>query len=237
MENRECKVRSEIININSNNPMFYPFSIKINKCSGNCNNINDPYARICVPDIVKNLNVKVFNLMSRTNETRHIKWHESCKCICRLDKIICNNKQKWNKDKCRCDCKKLIAKGVCDKGYAWNPRNCECGCDKACDAGGYLDYKNCKCRKELTDKLINDCTNSTEETKLVKITFNENENNYKCGSCIVYIVLMIVAFAVSTEITVSLVYYNWSLIDNNNNIHCIKFNNYKKNKNLISTIL
>ena len=73
MKNQECKVRPEIININSNNPIFYPFSIKINKCSGNCNNINDPYARICVPDTVKNLNVKVFNLMSRTNETRSIK--------------------------------------------------------------------------------------------------------------------------------------------------------------------
>ena len=52
--------------------IFYPFSIKTNKCSGNCNNINDPYARICVPDTVKNLNVKVFNLMSLTNEARHI---------------------------------------------------------------------------------------------------------------------------------------------------------------------
>ena len=94
MKNRECKVRTEIISINNKNPMFYPFSIKVNKCNGNCNNINDPYARICVPDIVKNLNVKVFNLMSRTNETRHIKWNKKCKCICRLDEFICNNKQK-----------------------------------------------------------------------------------------------------------------------------------------------
>ena len=78
MKNQECKVRSEIVNINSNDPIFYPFSIKINKCSGNCNNISNPYARICVPDTVKNLNVKVFNLMSLTNETRHIKWHETC---------------------------------------------------------------------------------------------------------------------------------------------------------------
>ena len=70
MKNCECKVRLEIININSNNPIFYSFSVKINKCSVNCNNINDPYARICVPDIIKNLNVKVFNLMSKTNETR-----------------------------------------------------------------------------------------------------------------------------------------------------------------------
>ena len=88
MNNKKCKVRPKIVDINSNNSMFYPFSIKVNKCSGNCNNINDPYAKICVPDAVKNLNVRVFNLISRTNETRHIKWHETCKCIYRLNKII-----------------------------------------------------------------------------------------------------------------------------------------------------
>ena len=73
LKNQECKVRPKIVDINSNNPMFYPFSIKVNKCSGYCNNINNPYAKICVPDTVKDLNVRVFNLMSRTNETRHIK--------------------------------------------------------------------------------------------------------------------------------------------------------------------
>ena len=123
MNNQECKARTKIINVNSNKPIFYSFSIKTSKCSGNYNNINDPYAKICVPDVVKNLNVKVFNLMSRTNETRHIKWHETCKCICRLDAIVCNNKQRWNNDKCRCKCKELIDKGICDKGYVWNPSN------------------------------------------------------------------------------------------------------------------
>ena len=63
MKNQECKVRPEIININSDNPIFYLFSVKTNKCRGNCNNINDPYARIWAPDIVKYLNVKEFNLM------------------------------------------------------------------------------------------------------------------------------------------------------------------------------
>ena len=58
MKNQECKARPKIVDINSNNPIFYTFSIKINKCSGNCNNINDPYARIYVPDTVKDLNVK-----------------------------------------------------------------------------------------------------------------------------------------------------------------------------------
>ena len=209
MKNRKCKVRPKIISINSNNPMFYPFRIKVDKCSSNCNNINDPYARICVPNIVKNLNVKVFNLMSRTNETNHIKWHESCKCICRLDKIICNNKQRWNKDKCRCDCKKLINKSVCNKSYTWNPSNCECECDKSCYVGEYLNYSDCKCRKKLTNELTDECIETIEETKLVNITFteNENENNYECGSCIVYIVLMIVAFTISIGITV---YYSLS---------------------------
>ena len=77
MKNQECKTRPQIVNINSNNSIFYPFSIKISKCSGNCNNINNPYAKMCVPDVMKDLNVKVFNLMSRTNKTRFIEWHEN----------------------------------------------------------------------------------------------------------------------------------------------------------------
>ena len=64
MSNQECKIRSEIINVNSNEPLFYPDSIKINKCSGTCNDINDQYAKLCVPDVIKNINVKVFNLMT-----------------------------------------------------------------------------------------------------------------------------------------------------------------------------
>ena len=75
MNNQEWKVRPKIVNVNSDGPVFFPFSIKTSKCSGSCNNINDPHAKICVPDVVKNLNVKVFNLMSRTNEIRHIKWN------------------------------------------------------------------------------------------------------------------------------------------------------------------
>ena len=96
MNNQACKVRPKIINVNSNDPVFYPFSIKTSKCSGSCNNINDPYAKICFPDVAKDLNDKVFNLMSKTNETRHIKWRETCKCKCRLDASVCkvdaNNK-------------------------------------------------------------------------------------------------------------------------------------------------
>ena len=73
--------------------MFFPFSIKISKYSGSCNNINDPYAKLCLPD-AKSLNVRTFNLMSRTNETRYIEWHETCKCKCRLDGSVCNNNKR-----------------------------------------------------------------------------------------------------------------------------------------------
>ena len=96
MNNQECRVRPEIINVNSNKPIFYPYSIRTSKCGGSCNNINESYAKLCVPDAVKNLNIKFFNLISRTNETRHIKWHGTCKCKCRLDRSVCNNKQCWN---------------------------------------------------------------------------------------------------------------------------------------------
>ena len=195
MINQACKARPEIINVNSNNSIFYPFSITTSKCSDNSNNINDPYAKNCVPDL-KNLKVKVFNLMSRTTETRDIEWHETCKCQCRLDAIVCYNKQRWNKDKCRCECKKLIDKGVCDKGFIWNPSNCECEYDKACDVGEYLDYENCKCRKKLVDKLVDEFTETVEEMKLANIIFaeKENENSYKCIPCTEYIVLLSVFF-------------------------------------------
>ena len=211
MKKQECKARPKIVDINSNNPIFYHFSIKVNKCSGNCNNIDNPYARLRVPGTVKNLNVKVFNLMSVTNETRHIKWHETCKCICRLDRIICNSKQRWNEDKCRCECKELIDKGVCDKGFIWNPSNCECECDKNCDIGEYLDYENCKCRKKLVDKLIDECTETIEEVKLANITVQNENSYYKCSSCKVYIVFMIVVFTIFTGITIYFVYHKCKL--------------------------
>ena len=84
--NQECKVRPEII------------------------------TKMCLPYFIKNINVKVFNLISRTNVTRHIEWHETCKCKSRLDASLSNDKERCNDDKCRCECKELIDKGICDKG-------------------------------------------------------------------------------------------------------------------------
>ena len=108
IKNQELKVKPEIVNANSEEPLFFPFSIKTSKGGLSCNNINDPYAKLCVSDVVKDLNVRAFNLMSKTNETRHTELHETCKCKCRLYASVCNNKQRLNEDKCRCECKELI---------------------------------------------------------------------------------------------------------------------------------
>ena len=122
MNNQECKVRPQIVNANGDDSVFFPYIVKTSKHGGSCNNINS-CAELCVPDVLKNLNVKLSNLVSRTNETRRIEWHETCKYKCRSQHSVCNNKQRCNDDKCRCKCKELIDKGVCGRGSIWNPSN------------------------------------------------------------------------------------------------------------------
>ena len=109
--------------------------------------------------------------MSRTNETRFIEWHGTCKCECKFEE---NGKNYIF----RCEGKELIDKGLWDKGFMWNPSNCECECDKACNVGEYLDQENCKCRKILVEKWVDEIV---EEVKLAKLTLAENENSYKCS--------------------------------------------------------
>ena len=157
----------------------------------------------------------MFNLISRTNETRPIKWHETGKCKCRLDARVCNNKQRWNDDKCRCKCKELIDKDVCEKGCIWNPSNYECECDKSCDVGEYLDYENCKCRKKLVDKLVAECTENIDEVKIAEITSTElqsagNENVWVC-SYIICIILAVIALETSIGIGDYFAYSRWYL--------------------------
>ena len=119
--------------------------------------------------------------MSRTNESRSVKLHEACKCICRLNKIVCKNKLKWNKDKRRCECKILINKGVCNKGYIFHPSNCECECDKSCNSSQYLDSLDCKCKNKIIDLIVEKCTEYDNKTKIVNKTDNKtnNETNNK----------------------------------------------------------
>ena len=93
----------------------------------------------------------------------------------------------------------MIDKGVCDRGYAWNSRNCECDCEKSCDAGEYLDYENCKCRKRLVDKLVEECNKNIDEAKLTEIALFEHKNKCLCSST-VFIVLAVIALTASIGI-------------------------------------
>ena len=91
-------VSSKTRNFYSDETASFPFIIKTSKYSGICNNINDPYAELCVADVAKNINLKIFNLISENNQTRQIKWHETSKCKCRINENVGNNKQRWNID-------------------------------------------------------------------------------------------------------------------------------------------
>ena len=102
MSNQECKARPVIININSNEHSFYPYIIN---AAVVIIIYNVSYAKLYVPDVVKNINNNAINLMQNINETRHVFWHETSTCKCRLDASVCNNKQRWDNDKCSCECK------------------------------------------------------------------------------------------------------------------------------------
>ena len=106
-----------------------------------------------------------------------------------------------------CECKELTDKGVCDKGFIWNPRNCEFECDKSYDIGEYLDYLNCKCRKRLVDKLVEECTKNIEEVEIN----SKNEQENKFSYCTLYIVLFSIFFTFNIGITTYFVYFYWYL--------------------------
>ena len=182
--------------------LYCILSVKINKCSGSCNNINDPYAKLCVSDAVKNINVKVFNLMARRTEARHIEYHENWRCKCRLDASVCNNKQRWNTDKCRCECKELIDRGICCKIFIWNPSDCEYERDKSCDVGKYLDYKNCECRNSLVDKLVEEYSENIDENEMI---YNATLNKEVCNYCTIYIVLFVI---MSISLSSTFIYFH-----------------------------
>ena len=203
--NEKCSARPKIINTNANEPVFYLLSIKVNKCSGDYNTINDPMAKLCVPDVVKDLNVKVISMMARINETRKVVWHETCKCVCRLTSAICNDKQDWNANKCVCECKEdLVSKLVCDKGYTWNPSTCMCECDKYCEAGQYLDYPECACRKKLIDDLIEQCATA------IDMEINNGAGlltNKTSSSSNIYLFLFVAVLVIVLLLAAGVVYY------------------------------
>ena len=98
-----------------------------------------------------------------------------------------------------------------DKGFIRNLSNWECECYKSCDIGEYFDRENCKCRKKLVDKLVEECTENVKEATITEITLCENENKHKCNSCTLYIVLFSVVFTINVGTGTYFVYSHWYL--------------------------
>ena len=185
--NEKCMSRPKITE-----RVFYPYSIKVNKCSGDYNNIN---VKLCVPNIVKDINIKVFNLLVRINESRKIVWHETCKCVCQFTSATCNDRQEWDENKCRCECKEdLVSKLACKKGYMWNPSKCSCECDRYCETGQYLDYNNCACRKKVTADLIEQCA-SIVGTDIKNNTLSRKSDESSSNICFVLFIVFLVVFS------------------------------------------
>ena len=178
--------KTKILDVNEGigEALFYPYNVLVNKCSGSCNTLDNPMSKICVPKIIKNVNMQVYNFLMRLNETRNVLWHESYKCVCKLNSSVCNNKHIWNDDTCRCDCNEDFAGIInCNKGYMWNPSTCEC---QWCKQGQYLDHKNCVCKNKLIRRVTEACTSVINETMI-----NNKDNTTNNTYLILFIVFLI----------------------------------------------
>ena len=201
--NQKCIPRPKILNVNEGigEALFYPYNVLVNKCSGSCNTLDNPMSKICVPNVIKGINMQVYNFLMRLNETRDVLWHESCKCVCKLKSSVCNNKQIWNSDTRRCDFNEDFA-GIISwaKGYMWNPSTCECQCDKWCKQGQYLDHKNCVCKNKLIGRVTEECTSVINETMI-----NNNKDNIANNNT--YLILFIVFLIGFIVFLIGFIYY------------------------------
>ena len=207
--NQKCMARPKILDVNEGigEALFYPYNVLVNKCSGSCNTLDNPMSRICVPKIIKNVNIKVYNFLMRLNETRNVLWRESCKCVCKLNTSVCNSKQIWNSDTCRCDCNEDFAGIISfDKGYTWNPSTCECQCNMWCKPGQYLDNKNCVCKNKLICRVIEECTSVINETMMNNNNYDNDNNYYYNAITYVFIVLFLLTLVICSCV---FAYFKW----------------------------
>ena len=189
--NQKCMPRPKIHDVNEGigEALFYSYKVLVNKLSGSCNTLDNSMSKICVRKIIKNVNMQVYNFLMRLNKTRNVLWHESCKCVSKFSLSVCNNKQIWNDNTCRCDCNEDFAGKIsCAKGYMGNPISCECQCDKWCKQGQYLDHKNCVCKNKLIGRLIEECTSVINETMI------NNKDNITNNTYLILFIVFLIGF-------------------------------------------
>ena len=187
----------------------------VDRCIGSCNDKDTQYSKFCLPDSIKNISVKSFDLLSNKNLLKNISFHQSCKCGCLLDEKVCNNLQKWNKDKCRCECLKIKK---CKIGYSWNVNNCRCEMNK-------LSALTKSERSLESERLLEtgECDVETDEIKNVSEckAFLENKTIIlikKVKDCKLFIGISILVFCVSITLTGIMIYFYLKSENDNNNI-------------------
>ena len=116
IRNQKCEIKPTLINLHPNRYIqelyYYPFAVKLDKCVGSSNTLNDVSNKACVPNKTEDLNIHVFNMITEKNESKILKKDILCECKCRFDEKKCNLDQWCNNDKCRCDHKK---RNVCER--------------------------------------------------------------------------------------------------------------------------
>ena len=127
LSNQKCMIPPTLINLHpieySQEFHYYPFAVKLGRCFGSCNTLNDLSNKVRIPNKAETLNLSLFNVITGINEFKTLAKHISCECKCKFDGRKCNSDQSWNNDKCWCECQKGH---VCEKGYVWNPSTCIC---------------------------------------------------------------------------------------------------------------
>ena len=178
---------------------YYLFAVKLDRCVGSCNTLNDLSNKVCVPNKTEDLNLSMFNMITGINESKTLTKHISCECKCRFDGRKCNSDHWWNSNKCWCKCKKSH---ICEKDYVWNPATCNC------ENGKYLasimDDSTIIC-----DEVINaDSKQSlTDDYETSTIPTNFNEKKATCKTQNFYILLAVLLIIIALLIAVSIYCY------------------------------
>ena len=214
LKNQECAVGKVTID---NDYMTFLYKIGSDRCIGSCNDKDNPYFKSCLPDSIKNISVKSFDLLSKKNVLKNISLHQSCKCGCLFDERVCNNLQKWNKDKCKCECIKVKK---CEIGYSWNVNNCRCEMKKlaaltksesSLESERFLEAEECDVEM---DKIKNgfECKAFPKNKTITLIK--------KVKSCKPFIVVSILFLFVSITLTGIMIDFYLRSKNNNNVLPC-----------------
>ena len=125
LSNQKCEIQSTLTNLHPNEYSdefhYYPLSVKLDRCAGSCDTINDLFNKACLPNKTEDLNLSIFSMITGLNESKTLTKHISCECKCKLDEAKCKSNQWWNNSKCRCKFKKHH---ICEKEFVWNPSTC-----------------------------------------------------------------------------------------------------------------